>query len=332
MTQAALARIRYGADPELFLSHPIRTPREGKNPKTGRPFADKTSWNPIPVTGLVGGTKQQPLPLTVKLPGWEGISIPNGCHIQEDGCALEFNVPPQATTMQLLSVCGMVRDAVQEWAGRKGLGIHKNPSAEFKQEFQALHPEAFIVGCDPDLDAYTNQMRSVPDQIAGSLTRHAGGHFHVGYDTTLVPQNIVVQFLDLFLGLPSLCVDKQGPRRSFYGQAGSFRAKEYGVEYRTLSNFWIPNLRYQSDYLRPLFRGVDAMMHTLMTNMDQMEALHNAIPWKDVQSAINQENDTAARQILGLGYKLNRDLFSEPLGFMDLASKYLNVQKTKEKA
>ena len=47
--------------------------------------------------------------------------------------------------------------------------------------------------------------------------------------------------MDIMLGLESLTLDKDVDRRKMYGNAGCFRAKDYGVEYRTLSNFWISN-------------------------------------------------------------------------------------------
>ena len=47
--------------------------------------------------------------------------------------------------------------------------------------------------------------------------------------------------MDYTLGLDSLLLDSDTRRRSMYGRAGSFRFKEYGIEYRTLSNFWIKN-------------------------------------------------------------------------------------------
>ena len=45
--------------------------------------------------------------------------------------------------------------------------------------------------------------------------------------------------MDLFLGVPSVTLDSDTRRRELYGKAGAYRAKDYGVEYRTLSNFWI---------------------------------------------------------------------------------------------
>ena len=45
--------------------------------------------------------------------------------------------------------------------------------------------------------------------------------------------------MDLFLGCPSIILDKDNKRRELYGKAGAYRNKPYGVEYRTLSNFWL---------------------------------------------------------------------------------------------
>jgi len=45
--------------------------------------------------------------------------------------------------------------------------------------------------------------------------------------------------MDLYLGVPSVLMDKGELRKQLYGKAGAYRMKPYGVEYRTLSNFWI---------------------------------------------------------------------------------------------
>jgi hypothetical protein len=52
----------------------------------------------------------------------------------------------------------------------------------------------------------------------------------------------MIYLMDLFLGVPSIFMDtdKTAPRRrTLYGQAGRFRVKPYGMEYRSLSSFWL---------------------------------------------------------------------------------------------
>jgi hypothetical protein len=51
-----------------------------------------------------------------------------------------------------------------------------------------------------------------------------------------------IRMLDLFLGIPSVFIDKDRTsvaRRKLYGKAGRFRKPPHGVEYRSLSNFWL---------------------------------------------------------------------------------------------
>jgi hypothetical protein len=48
----------------------------------------------------------------------------------------------------------------------------------------------------------------------------------------------LIRALDLFLGVPSIILDKDTQRRRVYGKAGAHRLKKYGAEYRVLSTFW----------------------------------------------------------------------------------------------
>jgi len=54
-----------------------------------------------------------------------------------------------------------------------------------------------------------------------------------------------VKFIDLFTAIPSVLLDPgEGgkARRELYGKAGSFRYTPYGLEYRTLSNYWMADI------------------------------------------------------------------------------------------
>ena len=90
----------------------------------------------------------------------------------------------------------------------------------------------------PDYNAWTKQANPKPYADDQNL-RSAGGHIHVGCDLAKKKPIDVIRAMDLFLGVPSVALDKGTLRRQLYGAAGCMRKKPYGVEYRTLSNFWI---------------------------------------------------------------------------------------------
>ena len=82
----------------------------------------------------------------------------------------------------------------------------------------------------------------VPPEIAwhhlgAPQVADAGGHVHVGGVEDINPKTMV-RMLDLTVGLLDI-FDTDTRRREFYGQPGRYRDKPYGVEYRSLSNFWI---------------------------------------------------------------------------------------------
>jgi hypothetical protein len=107
---------------------------------------------------------------------------------------------------------------------------------------------AKTAGCSPDWCAYRlKQMKAPKKQFQTGVLRCCGGHIHLGQTTGVLRTSLgrlqTVLLLDLFLGVPSLFIDKDPTsvrRRTLYGEAGRYRTqKKYGVEYRSLSNFWL---------------------------------------------------------------------------------------------
>ena len=66
------------------------------------------------------------------------------------------------------------------------------------------------------------------------------GHISIGWDNPTQEQQLdMVKSMDATVGLESVLLDNDIERKKLYGKAGCFRFREYGIEYRSLSNFWI---------------------------------------------------------------------------------------------
>ena len=107
------------------------------------------------------------------------------------------------------------------------------------------NPEAKEVGCSPEWDVYSLSVVKPPEEtfITNPL-RTAGGHIHIGCKLAKDEYQgyFIIRMLDLFLGLPSIYIDNDPTskaRRQIYGNAGRFRVPKWGVEYRSLGNFWL---------------------------------------------------------------------------------------------
>jgi hypothetical protein len=105
---------------------------------------------------------------------------------------------------------------------------------------------ARLAGCAIDYCAYAMLQKKPPTEIiAKSSVRSCGGHIHLG--SKMLSGNdhkpiLMIYMMDLFLGTLSVFLDKDpssSRRRDLYGQAGRYRPKDYGIEYRTLGNFWL---------------------------------------------------------------------------------------------
>ena len=66
------------------------------------------------------------------------------------------------------------------------------------------------------------------------------GHISIGWDDFTQDQQLdIIKAMDATLGLESVLLDNDAERKKLYGKAGCFRFTAFGIEYRSLSNFWI---------------------------------------------------------------------------------------------
>lgn len=241
--------MRLGADPEVFTIAP-----DGRF---------------LSIIGKIGANKHNPLQISGMEPGFT---------LQEDNVALEFGIPPASNAKEFSDNIERVMKA----------GLNTLPNTMFSTlscvifpRTQMKDPEAFVFGCEPDFNAWTGQINNKPIP-PHKFMRSAGGHVHI---ETKKDPHAVVQSCDLLLGVPSVLMDTTGgSRRALYGGAGACRYKPYGVEYRTLSNFWI---------------FTDELRQWVWRASEKAEAMCEQLPLKEygeqIQTCINNGNTKLAK-------------------------------------
>lgn len=205
-----------GCDPEGFLVNP--------------------SGESVSAINLIGGTKDFPLP------------VPGGA-LQEDNVLIEFNTDPvllfnenskPMPNSAFLEVVQKVKAEAQKIASIHNLSVVYTTTREYPLK-ELQHPRALASGCDPDYNVYSRSRNEYPP-IHSSI-RGAGGHIHIGHELIhQTPSNMeaLLYLMDSFVGVPMKALEGEtSTRDSTYGKWGNYRPKPYGIEYRTLSAFWV---------------------------------------------------------------------------------------------
>ena len=265
--------VTLGADPELLV-------------KDLRTHAFR------PICGLLkGASKGSP---RVVDPSYLGMRRGAFAYL-EDNVSIEFNIEP-ATESSLFSAYVQNMYSYIKQSILAPLGLY--PAYASSAEFEHLPPEAMIFGCDPD---YRSLVGAGPDKRAPfapetlGRSRFAGGHVHLGYNQNATPPHIMAKLCDLFVALPLLKFDKQGSRRPYYGLPGLYRPKGYGIEYRTLGNFWV------MPRFAPLLGSFANIWFSLgylgSEQVDSLVKVYKAAPWADIDRAVQEgvPNDRSSR-------------------------------------
>lgn len=215
-----------GCDPELFLE------KEGKI--IG---AEKA----VPKEGLAGS-----------------YTIPS---VVLDGVQVELNPLAAICRAQVGGSIASAFRLLKDHIEKTGAVASFKPVVEVEEEeFKSLSPSAQQLGCLPSNNAYDQAAKiSVVD---GFRQRSAGGHIHLGFPhdglfsmcqsghrdrpatNNLNPQDRLelIPILDILVGNTCVLLDRDpsaAERRKNYGRAGEYRLPKHGLEYRTLSNFWL---------------------------------------------------------------------------------------------
>lgn len=263
--------ITLGTDPELFL-------------------VDRRTNALIPACGKIGGTKGNALDLG------------DGFGLQEDNVMVEFNTPPTGDPTQFLESVQTGLRKTMDFVRTKIPEVDYDTGSERVFMYGLLDtPGARVFGCSPDFDAYNHgepHNALDPGHLDTDIGawRFAGGHVHIGFHPNEnVPKFVAASFADLFLGLRSIGEDNQPERRKLYGQPGRYRPTSYGIEYRTLSNYWI----FQENYAYETgCRAFNLAMFLEETSPDRLREKFKAVPWNDVRRAITTDDTKLSQSLM----------------------------------
>lgn len=250
-----------GADPEMFI-------------------INETTGEVVSSIGLIPGEKGD---------AYRAEDMPEGYGIETDNILAEFNIPPCKTKEEFINAMNFMKDYIRKFVKNINPELNiKCSASEMVDDDQLRTPEAKMFGCSVDFNAYTEDTNPKPDGERTNL-RSAGCHIHLGYEPNSYESSIeLLKLLDVFVGLPSILIDKDNRRRSLYGKAGCFRLTGYGLEYRVLSS-----KMYDTDDLMSLVW--DGVMLAIAAHNNGFE--YNAGAEMVIQS-INESDEDLAKATL----------------------------------
>lgn len=205
--------------------------------------------------------------------------------VQLDNVLAEGTIVPAKTEDEFLEGIKKTMGFMDSLIAPKNLHLVTFPAFCLNQKYLETE-NAQTFGCDPDFDAWLQDINSKPKADDPTL-RSAGGHIHIGYENPDQDTNeAIIKAMDLFVGIPSVIMEPENKRKELYGKAGAFRPKGYGVEYRTVSNFYL----HSEGLIRWAFRNTMSAVDFLnKKGVDELNSLQG-----EIVQAINTNNKDLA--------------------------------------
>ena len=255
-----LSNITIGADPELFII----------NEKTKKV---------VSAVGLIPGEKGKP---------YRSDDMPEGFGLETDNILAEFNIPPVDNKSDFIHNITYMQDYIDKFVKRinPDLGI-KCIASQLVPATELQSDQAKLFGCDVDYNVYSQKPNPKPNGASTNI-RSAGMHLHCGYNHPNIDTSLsLINYFDVYLGIPSVLKDKDRKRRSLYGKAGCFRLTSYGFEYRVLSSAMMNNTARLSFVWDQLEKAFDAYENEYDIPSDD-----------DIQATINNSDVELARALI----------------------------------
>jgi len=201
----------------------------------GDGFFVDSKGTPVSVIGKLGGEKGNPQ------------TCEHGGYL-EDCVAFEINPEPVPYSGDLNESAGLFARnihhclrAVNVKAQELKLKTKLQSSMLFPAS-ELLHPDAQVSGCSASYDAWS-LTRTSPPNLAETRWRFASGDIHVGWPNPnewgKFARVNVARVLDLVFYSAMVAYTEKDERANSYGKPGIHRPTPYGVEYKSVSNFWM---------------------------------------------------------------------------------------------
>jgi len=246
-----------------------------------------------------------------------GINVAGNTKIVLDGVQVELHLSPSTCRATLGNTMrALFKQLHYTLSKSEGLSASFAPVVEVsKKEMDSLDEAAKQLGCAPSLNTY--DPKATIKVAKDFRQRSAGGHIHIGLQQMIALKQSIqkdpkkfIDLMDIFVGLPSVMIDRDpsvAERRKVYGRAGEYRLPSYGIEYRTLDNFWLRSYQLMSfvfgmSKIATNIYGISYVPHidfneSLIKNWDAAKIIFDSVDLKKVQKAINTNDYDLAREL-----------------------------------
>jgi hypothetical protein len=181
----------------------------------------------------------------------------------------------------------------------KGVTVSFDPLVPIELSvLDKLSEKAKHFGCTPSYNVYDNDNKMSIEDSSKYPYRPAGGHIHLGgnnnqdYAKLYKDLPTLIPMLDIIVGNTCVLIDRHEgnkERRMCYGRAGEFRTPKHGVEYRTLSNFWLKSYPLMS-FVFALARMAMDTIHYSTKKDNFVKEIMDTVDIKDIRKAINNND------------------------------------------